>query len=372
MIDFDLDIEGEVQWYHCVFFLVFYISTFWANRKLLTTPNSQKNNNIGKIFLFVSLITLSIVAVTDNDFFHYADMIYSEIDDGYMEPIYYWLSDFVNHNYLLWRILVWGSALFVVLLIFKRLELDLQIVFLILFLCYINLFSYARASLACAVYFLGFTYLIKPAKIKILSYIWGITIILCSHFFHNSIFFLIAITPLIIIPMNKFTIGPIIIIAIALASIAYQYFYSNISYFIGADNYADRFLSYTETHKSLMGDGISDVLEIVLRYGSFMLPFLFLSRRILIHTTKIDSATLLMYKMVIIIIFFAITLGLLTHTAYFFYRLLYMSIIPISALLATTYSKSIISHNEFKLCIYWGIADILYLNSYVIYVWLWY
>lgn len=368
MIDFNLDIQAETQLWHFVFFLIVYFLVFFTNNKLLKQPfQTEKKNVVGSLILFVSFVLMSIVAVTRGDFYHYADMVQNRFHEEHLEDFYLWLSEYVNHNYLLWRIVIWGSAIILILLTTKRLEVNIYYTIFVFFICYIHIFNYARVSLAGAVYFYGLSYIIKPTKSKLLGYIIGAIIIWSSHFFHNSIYVLIVLTTVVLIPINKYTIVAVIVSFIILAPIGYKYLFDSMTLLEGSETYADSFIYYSDSNKQILRGGVSGFVTTVLSYGSFFVPLFVFLRRLLISKNKPDKLSNYLFKMVFSIILVSIALGSISGTAYFFYRILYMSIIPISILLALCYMRGYITQKDLKLCIYWGLINVLNINLYGIY-----
>ena len=219
MIDFTADIEKETTLFHLVLFFIIYLTMIVRYRKVLFSkgevlyPSGWKNN----IPFLLCCLFLIIAAFNRGDFFHYFDIVknFNSIPVTHMERFYEWLIVALNSNYLLWRIVVWGGAFLLFLLTAKRMNLNSVLPSLVLFACFINCFNYSRFSLACAVYFWGLSFILRPIGNKILSYILGGALILSCQFFHSSTSVLIIITPVIWLPYSK----QVIILAIILTPI---------------------------------------------------------------------------------------------------------------------------------------------------------
>lgn len=122
---------------------------------------------------------------------------------GHMEDIYVWIAQNLSPNYIMFRLVVWGGSLCLLLHIFKRLSIPTNLA--IFFFCsiYIIWFSYARVTLAMVLVYYGLTVLYKPYKSKLISILLGISAIACAYFFHKSALFGIAAAILTIL-VNKF------------------------------------------------------------------------------------------------------------------------------------------------------------------------
>lgn len=129
------------------------------------------------------LITLFLVfQFTESDYWGYMNLFYDNVD--LPEPLQNWIRSKFDDFYI-WRLAVWGGAFIVFLLIFKRLDLNPRVFFPLFVLCYLPRFI-SREQLGIAIMFLGSTYLLKPIRLKKLSYVLGVLLILVSYFFHNS------------------------------------------------------------------------------------------------------------------------------------------------------------------------------------------
>lgn len=111
-----------------------------------------------------------------------------------MERFYVWLIENVTDNYLLFRTIIWGTALLLFFLTLRRLNVKFDTALLLFSTVWIIWFSYARASLAMAMLFYGSALLYRPyKKLKMISLVLGLAAIACSFFLHKTSLFGIAI-----------------------------------------------------------------------------------------------------------------------------------------------------------------------------------
>ena len=143
----------------------------------------DKHSNL--LFYLVNsfLIVLYLVfQFTEADYWGYMSIFYDF--ETFPEPLQDWIRSKFD-NFYFWRLAVWGGAFLVFLLIFKRFDLNPRAFFPLFVLCFLPRFI-SREQLGIAIMFLGSTYILKPNRLKILSYVIGVVLIFVSYFFHNS------------------------------------------------------------------------------------------------------------------------------------------------------------------------------------------
>lgn len=159
--------------------------------------NSNIRLTVNDYLPFIITVTLySVFAYAEGDFYHYADNYELELHSlapVYVEPFYYWLIHNLPGGYYCWRLAIWGSAAIIFAIVFKRLELQINIAAAIFAVYYLWTFTVSRESLGIAMLFLGVTFWIKPTNKKIISYLIGIGLIVLSFPLHRSI--LLSIIP---------------------------------------------------------------------------------------------------------------------------------------------------------------------------------
>lgn len=166
-----------------VLWCIFYFST----KSVLRKPFVLSKNKVN--FAYLLLIIFCLFPFFGGDYFHYKEIFFS-VQKGWfahLEPIYIWLIDTFGYSYECFRFIVWGSALFILFKAYNRLEVNPYLALFFFGSLYLLWFSYARASLAMAMLFLGLSYLAKPLKGKyIYSLILAFVFLVCALFFHRS------------------------------------------------------------------------------------------------------------------------------------------------------------------------------------------
>ena len=153
------------------------------------------------------------------DWFHYAEMyinlVYMDGFNTSLEYVYYLIANYLSPNYLVFRAIIWGGALFLLCLLFRHVSVRGDLLLVIFCALWLIDFGYGRVVLAYTIMYLGGSVLIKPVKDKmLLSLMVGGALLVISLFFHKSAFFGVAMVILAIFPrlLNKRTFVLIMIL----------------------------------------------------------------------------------------------------------------------------------------------------------------
>ena len=104
-----------------LFNLLILMILFFSCRGLFRCTKEKKRISRS---LFIVLITIfCLFSFWGGDWFHYQYGFEHVAEITHMEPVYLWLYTH-SHSYLLFRIIVWGSAVFLLLRAFKRLQIN--------------------------------------------------------------------------------------------------------------------------------------------------------------------------------------------------------------------------------------------------------
>ena len=114
-------------------------------------------NNSISLGLWLYAFVLVVYVCVDNDWYHYQQIIsdydFSSRARNHGEKVYGVIARLVDRNYLLFRIIVWGGALLITTLTFKRFKINLNNAVYFIIAAFLLKFSYARATLAMHVIF---------------------------------------------------------------------------------------------------------------------------------------------------------------------------------------------------------------------------
>ncbi len=169
----------------------FFDLLLWCVAVLLLHPAAKSSKRLKKSSRIIGVILIIIFCLFPywgGDYYHSRDSFDIIKNGGYnhFEDIY-GLIIMNSGTYTLFRLIVWGSALFLLFFAYKRISVNFDLSLFYFVSLSLVRFSYARVSLAMAVILLGMTIIYKPiGNRKVLSYLIGFIIICCAEFFHRS------------------------------------------------------------------------------------------------------------------------------------------------------------------------------------------
>lgn len=284
-----------------------------------------------KYVIYLTVITLfCIFDNTSGDYFHYKDYVCELARINYnnsgLEDIYFYIIKIVGGSYFLFRFIVWGGAVSFYFRIVNYLNMD-RIVSIYIFILIVLLnFSYARVSLALSVFFYGYILLFDNKKY--IKY-WGVILMFCSMFLHKSIYILIPISMVSLLPFNR----KMIFLSLCL----FPFFVFLINYSLG-----DVFLllekgsaEFNYLNQEKQGLGIASQIETFLLY----VPLLFFLVKLVYKITSNEKdyfpifirrlITLVFFILYVSLILFSLEVG----SDAIYYRIRNMCIIPISIII---------------------------------------
>ncbi len=158
-----------------------------------------------RYLIILTAAAFCLFSFWNTDWFHYAEMylnlIYEEGNDTSLEDVYYFIANDLTSNYVAFRAVVWGTALFLLCLLMKHITLQGDLVLCLFCMTWMIYFGYARVSLAFAMMYLGASLINKSAGGKVLlSLMLGFVLVICSSFFHKSAVYGIALIFLALMP----------------------------------------------------------------------------------------------------------------------------------------------------------------------------
>lgn len=146
------------------------------------------------------------------DWFHYAEMylnlVYMDGFNTSLEDVYYYIANYLAPNYLVFRAVIWGAALYLMCLLMKHASVRADLILCFFCSVWLIYFGYGRISLAYALMYLGGAVICKPVRGKVLlSLMLGSVLLISSLFFHKSSIYGVALILLAFLPrmLNKRT-----------------------------------------------------------------------------------------------------------------------------------------------------------------------
>ena len=304
------------------------------------------------ISLLLLFLIYSITPTYTGDFWGYKPLVENfdpKLGTWHLEEVYQGLLRLIGPNYLLFRVVVWGTAEFLFILTCLRFRLNPYKALLLLFCLFVTKFVYARVSLAMAVYFLGVSFFCYPIKNKkAISIIIGIFIIVLSLFFHRSMIVVLLLTPIICIPLSKNGVALIILI-LPLLTFLLRNLLIEYSYLFVEEERVSDMVTYSST-KDFGEYAMKTNLLFWWNCLPFFTTFFVISKYVISNKIKsvLNKSSVLLYRLV-----FGITI--FSYCCYFirpenptlFYRYLYMTMIPLVIILAELRKNKIIKQKTF-------------------------
>ena len=151
------------------------------------------------LMILVSMV-FCLFSFWGTDWFHYAEMYFNILYvSGFntsLESVYTVIAA-ISPNYLVFRAIIWGVALYLLCLLFKHVPISGDLLLALFCALWLIDFSYGRIVLAYTMMYLGGSVLMKPVKGKrLLSLMLGIALLILSLFFHKTAFFGVALVVL--------------------------------------------------------------------------------------------------------------------------------------------------------------------------------
>ena len=173
--------------------------------------NKPKTNVLtwGLLVLFV------IYAFWDTDYFSMEYIFYYDLGRDFRDPLYYFISLVSFNSYTIFRLIVWGSALFMFYKTIKKFNLTPNYSSFVFAIFFLLTFSYGRVSLGMSLYFYGVSCLLMRKDNSLWTLLKGAIFVLCSYWGHRSMIVPILFTPLILFKLNKKTVALLATVACA-------------------------------------------------------------------------------------------------------------------------------------------------------------
>lgn len=333
---------------------------FWKNNSAPYVFSFKKDWKY--YLLFASFLLFVLTSAYGLDFYGYMENVerYShDITGFHLEKIYEYIIEYTNQNYFLFRLVVWGGAMMLFTQTVDKYELDSTRSLFLLFLLFIPVFTYARATLAMACYYCGIAYFsLKNNKIEKAI---GIFLILASFLFHKSLFVLILFTLFYYLPLNRrnvlLLIGIVLLFGYGIDQLMNSFMGALMG--LGDEQLAEKLERNledaemrTDTNMTIYG-----MISTIWHYTPFYLTFYIISNELLKkkNEEKIPQYIKGLYRIVFSVILLATAMLLFSEqTLTYFYRYLYMTMIPLIILLVYLYQNRLLSVKSYKWILYIG------------------
>lgn len=249
--------------------------------KIKERPHSLSGKK--QVIAILLCLLFYLFYMVSGDYFSYKEIVESagftnlafyNVVDFHIELAYVAIINFVNNNYILFRLVVWGGALLIFCITGAYLKLDRSTFIFYLCIFIVPLSATSRVTLAYAVAYLGYAFIVCPfAKGKFISYAIGFLLVFYSLWLHRSAPFLLAVFPLSLIRFNKKTIS-ILLISVPIIILVTQT--GLIDYIFSMETTAEDSLfdaqtaqGYLASDKKFSNKGLGELIRLFLEYWCF-------------------------------------------------------------------------------------------------------
>lgn len=172
------------------FDILILIAIFYLLKPSYILKKDVMPNSIFGLSLFL-VLCFCLFSLWGGDWIHYYQIFNKITSNPYyvshMEDVYVFLVRYCSYDYLIFRLILWGSALYLVWMTIKEIGLHQQLTWFIFSLLFLPIFSYARVSLSVAMMFFGAVFFVNNyEQRKYWSAIIGLILICISFYFHKS------------------------------------------------------------------------------------------------------------------------------------------------------------------------------------------
>lgn len=310
--------------------------------------NKKKCSPYYVLFFSIMILLFSVYGFYDQDYYNYKSCINNFISRGsktYLEPVYFSIANFTG-SYFKWRILIWGLATILMIKTVLRFKLSYIYTYLFIIIFYAFSFYKLRNCLGISLLFYGLSYILIPNKqFPKISYFFGITIVICSYWFHKSMpIMIIILLGSSILPFNKKIITATIIsfpFFIIATSIAINIFLTTAFHLNDAQLQAtiSTGASYASNGEELSFSPIG-LFRVIITYAPLYIGLYLLTRDTVYKGFTLPNHIYFLYKFCFIMVYFS-SLFFFQEVAFWMYiRFLTMCYFPLALVLGYYYTTN--------------------------------
>ncbi|MBR5105889.1 MAG: hypothetical protein IKU93_05570 [Alistipes sp.] len=369
MYDFIDFSQGTNFYLNLYCFLLYCVLLFISLRGNVTNLYVQESYKGRTLLLAGGLLLFALSSFIGADFFHcyenmaeYKNQAFGDQEIG-LEAFYQYLIYYTNGNYFLFRLVVWGGSLALIISAARKFGVDIYNTLFVVLAGFVIIYSYARATLAMSVFFMGVVTICSSvdSKKKFLQIIIGIAVLASSIYFHRSMLPMMAVALLwLLLPgkkkLSKYSLWLFPVVVLIFSIVLKMAFEEMLAIANAVEDETGTFSKaelYSEQEAA--ETNANGYIRLVLQYSTFYLPMLLISNAM--RSDKVlqivDNKAIWLYQMTYIIFAFATSFLLLDmDSTTMFYRYLFMSFIPLSILIVYMKNIGVLAIKQY----YWIIA----------------
>ena len=348
--------------------------------------NTQDSHKGRTILLSCGLLLFALTSFVGADFFFYYDNMETYRNQTFIdseagiEGFYQRLIYYIDGDYFLFRLIVWGSSLALIISAARKFGASVYRTLFVVLAGFIITYSYARATLAMSVFSMGVVIICMAVenKRKYMPIIIGSILIACSTFFHRSMYPMLAIALLwMLLPykrrLSKYSLWlfPLFVyIFYVVLKAAFEDLFMIANAIDDESGVLDKAEFYSEQEAA--DSNVNGYIRLALHYMAFYLPMLILGGVFRSDETlqKVGKRGIWLYQLTFLIFAFATSMLFLDFdSSVLFDRYLYMTFIPLSILIAYMKGIGVLKPKPYYWIIYSLIVcNLLQLLAFVVFV----
>lgn len=342
----------------CVFVYALFVALYFKRYVKNALPQESRTN---KKLLFFALF-LIITTCIDGDWFNYREMVYdydfSQYASNHGEPIYGFIISLVNKNYFLFRLLVWGGAFVLTKFAFKRFDVNLNVAFFFLIAVFLVKFNYSRSTLGMASCCIGISYLLKPKKSLLISFLLAALFFWGAYEFHHSVLILVLLSIVTIyLPVDKPVVLVVLLAAMPFLAAVLKDNLILVDQIIENEYLTDKLESYLA--RSTGPSNLLGMIGSIIGYGVFAIPILYDTIVVTHNRTQIPVLMIRLYRVIISTSVLAVSFSFMgLESSVFVYRILFMTFLPLTILTVYLFEHKLLSQKWYTYSALWGIFAI--------------
>lgn len=343
--------EGTNFYLNLYCFLLYCVLLFVSLKGNVTNLYVQESYKGRTLLLAGGLLLFALSSFVGADFFFYYETMSSFSNQAYvdseagLEAFYQRLIYYIDGDYFLFRLIVWGSSLALIILATRKFGANIYHTLFVILAGFIVTYSYARATLAMSVFFMGVVIICMAInnKLKVLPVIIGAGIIASTTFFHRSMLPMTAVATLwLFLPWKKMLskyslwLFPLFVaVFYVVLKVAFGDLFALANVIDDETGILDKAEFYSE--QDVAEANANGYIRLAIHYMVFYLPMLVLSNTFRSEQVLqlVEKKCIWLYQITYLIFAFATAFALLDFDSnVLFKRYLYMSFIPLAILIA--------------------------------------
>ena len=330
--------------------------------------NRTHSTKKGYFCFYILSALFSTFAFAEADTYHYHEiydqmLIYNE--SIHVEEFYYQLIKFLPANYYVWRFVVWGTALMILIHTLRRLKIDSTFVYLVFPVILLQQFAVTRGCLGIAVFLMSVSYIINPnPRYKIISIILGYLFAVISLFLHQSLIIFAIIFLFALIPITKNVFFILLLAYPIIRAIILPYTINLLGTGFFDDETVSFATHYLNSEQSVAN--INGIIRMIVEYIPRLLVFYFLIKQFVFRQNEYPRVIRIMFQYSFVLFYIALLFWGQETSSFVTNRTIHLMCFPLMITLTYILTQYRTVPKYMKLVLFSFVFSDLYAFSYTI------